>query len=83
MPEILSPFIYLFVFEPVKQRFDADKVKYMMEVTMLKKRQEKMEAKLVSIFFTFPVYLASTSHIFLFIYPFFKVQDNLIFFYFN
>ncbi|XP_059144638.1 kinesin-like protein KIF28P isoform X3 [Physella acuta] len=29
-----------------QKRFDADKVKYMMEVTMLKKRQEKMEAKL-------------------------------------
>ncbi|CAL1536203.1 unnamed protein product [Lymnaea stagnalis] len=28
------------------KRFDAEKVKYMMEVTMLRKRQEKMEAKL-------------------------------------
>ncbi|KAH9524310.1 Kinesin-like protein kif28p [Bulinus truncatus] len=28
------------------KRFDAEKVKYMMEVSMLRKRQEKMEAKL-------------------------------------
>lgn len=33
------------------QKYDADKMKYMMETAMLRKRQEKMEKKLVILYF--------------------------------
>jgi hypothetical protein len=32
----------------VLQKYDAEKMKYMMETVMLRKRQEKMEKRLVS-----------------------------------
>lgn len=40
--EVNFPLVY-------SQRFDSEKIRFMMEATMLRKRQEKLEAKMVRI----------------------------------